>query len=75
MPKGGEHMKRAKWMKLRLARIEKGKTVEDMAKLLNMSAQNYAKKETGDVRFSIEEAKEIAKLLDVPMDILFQETA
>jgi len=41
-------------------REAKGLKQEDMAKIIGVSAPNYCKKEKGDIKFSLNEAKIIA---------------
>lgn len=43
----------------------------DVAKFLGMSLPNYNKKENGNVRFSLEEAKKLSKLFLVSIEKIF----
>ena len=43
----------------------------DVAKFLGMSLPNYNKKENGNVRFSLEEAKKLSELFLVSIEKIF----
>jgi len=58
--------------KLREIRNKKGVTARDMADLLGlMTEAAYYKKETGIIKFSIEEAKLVSNRLETPIDEVF----
>lgn len=57
-------------MKIKEYRIIKGFTQHEMANLLNISQKTYSAKETGKRKFTIEEIKEIKKILQVSYDEL-----
>lgn len=57
-------------LKIKEYRIIKGFTQHEMANLLNISQKTYSAKETGKRKFTIEEIKEIKKILQVSYDEL-----
>jgi DNA-binding XRE family transcriptional regulator len=57
--------------KLKEVREKKGYTIEDMAQVINKSPCNYFKKENGDVKFSVNEALEIADFLKTKVEKIF----
>jgi putative transcriptional regulator len=63
---GGEKMS-----KLRELREEKGKTQEEMARILDISEPNYCKKESGQVKVSLLEAKKIADYFGQTIEEIF----
>lgn len=44
---------------------------EDLAKIINVSAVNYSKKENGNVKFSLNEARVIAQHFNKSIEELF----
>lgn len=59
--------------KLKRTREKKGYSIEDMAKVINKSPCNYFKKESGDVKFSVNEALIIAGFLKSKVEKIFRE--
>lgn len=59
--------------KLKKARLEKGYTLEQMGEKLGCTKVNYYYIENGMVGMSIEQAKIIAKVLDVDISVFFEE--
>jgi len=57
--------------KLRELREEKGKTQEEMARILDISEPNYCKKESGQVKVSLLEAKMIADYFGQSIEEIF----
>lgn len=57
--------------KLKKLREKKGYSIEDMAKVINKSPCNYFKKESGDVKFSVNEALEISQFLKTKVEKIF----
>lgn len=56
---------------LYIARREKGDTQKEIAKKLSISPQRYQLKESGKAKFSLDEAKILSKLYEMPIDDLF----
>lgn len=52
-------------------REEKGIKQEELAKLLRVSPASYSKKEAGQVKFSLYEAKEISNYFKLSIDEIF----
>jgi DNA-binding XRE family transcriptional regulator len=63
---GGENMSR-----LRMLREENGKTQEEMAKVLGISEPNYSKKESGQVKVSLLEAKIVSDYFGMTIEEIF----
>lgn len=60
-------------MELKLQRIKRSYTQKDMANLLGISASTYNKKETGDIKISVEEFAKIANIFGMhDMSIFFK---
>lgn len=57
--------------KLRKIRNDKGVKGEEMANLLGLKKATYSKKENGQVKFLLEEAKKIADFFDMPIEEVF----
>lgn len=57
--------------KLKELREKKGYSIDDMAKIINKSPCNYFKKESGDVKFSVNEALKIADFLKTKVEKIF----
>lgn len=57
--------------KLKELREKKGYSIEDMAKIIKKSPCNYFKKESGNVKFSVNEALEIADFLKTKVEKIF----
>lgn len=57
--------------KLKELREKKGYSIDDMAKIINKSPCNYFKKESGDVKFSVNEALDIATFLKTKVEKIF----
>ena len=57
--------------KLKELREKKGYSIEDMAKVIDKSPCNYFKKESGNVKFSVNEALEIATVLKTKVEKIF----
>ena len=64
--KGGLIMER-----LRNLREESNLNQEFMAKFLNISSANYCKKESGSIKFSLQEAKKIADFFNKTIEEIF----
>lgn len=56
---------------LYIARRERGDTQKAIAKKLSISPQRYQLKESGKAKFSLDEAKILSDLYDMPIDELF----
>ncbi|MFC3467572.1 transcriptional regulator [Staphylococcus saprophyticus] len=56
---------------LYIARREKGDTQKAIAKKLSISPQRYQLKESGKAKFSLDEAKILSELYEMPIDQLF----
>ncbi|RXS04265.1 XRE family transcriptional regulator [Staphylococcus saprophyticus] len=54
-----------------VARREKGDTQKAVAKKLSISPQRYQLKESGKAKFSLDEAKILSELYEMPIDDLF----
>lgn len=62
------------YQKLKQFRTEKGLTLKEMSQILGYSSPNaYSRKEKGERRITVEEAKIIAKILNKSMDEIFLE--
>lgn len=59
------------YVKLKELREKKGYTMEDLAKVIGKSVPNYYKKENGDVKFSVNEALQIADFLKTKVEKIF----
>lgn len=57
--------------KLKELREKRGYSIEDMAKVIKKSPCNYFKKESGNVKFSVNEALIIAKFLKTKVEKIF----
>ena len=57
--------------RLRELREEKGKTQEEMARILDISEPNYCKKESGQVKVSLLEAKKISDFFGQTIEEIF----
>lgn len=57
--------------KIRNLRIQAGEKQEQLAELLGISKPNYSKKESGSVRFSLDEAMRLSKHYQKPVEELF----
>lgn len=57
--------------KLKELREKKGYSIEDMARIIKKSPCNYFKKESGNVKFSVNEALEIADFLKTKVEKIF----
>ena len=57
--------------KLKKLREEKGYSIDDLAKVIHKSPCNYFKKENGDVKFSVNEAIDIASFLKTKVERIF----
>ena len=62
---------RNKFYNLKAARAYQGLTQKDMAKLLGVDETSYNKKENGQVKFDIFEAKKIADYFGKSIEALF----
>lgn len=58
--------------KLKKLREEKGYSIDDLAKVIHKSPCNYFKKENGDVKFSVNEAIDIASFLKTKVEKIFR---
>lgn len=56
---------------LRKLRHERKVNIGDMLKLLNINKPTYYRKEVGNIKFSLEEAKKIAKYFNMPIEEVF----
>ena len=59
------------YTKLKELREKKGYTMEDLAKVIGKSVPNYYKKESGDVKFSVNEALIISNFLKTKVEKIF----
>lgn len=57
--------------KLKKIREEKGYSIEDLAQVIDKSPCNYFKKENGNVKFSVNEAKKISRFLKCNVEKIF----
>ena len=58
--------------RLRELRKEKGLTCEDMAKLLGLDTKAaYSKKELGRTKFSLDDARQVSRVLGKSIDDIF----
>lgn len=57
--------------KLKELRERKGYSIEEMAKVIGKSPCNYFKKESGNVKFSVNEALCIAEFLKTKVEKIF----
>lgn len=57
--------------KLRELRETNGFKQEEIARLLGTSLPNYSKKENGDIKFSLKEAKKIADFFKMTVEEVF----
>lgn len=57
--------------RLRMLREENGKTQEEMAKVLGISEPNYSKKESGQVKVSLLEAKIVSDYFGMTIEEIF----
>ncbi len=57
--------------RIKVLRIIKGFTQEDMAAKINMPKSTYIKKENQQTNFYIQEAIELARVLDVDLETIF----
>ena len=48
-----------------------GMKQEEFAKIINVSTVNYSKKENGAVKFSLNEARQIAEFFGMPIESIF----
>lgn len=59
--------------KVKEFREARGLKQEDLATLLNISTGNYSKKETGNIKYSLPEAKILADYFNTTIESLFFE--
>lgn len=52
-------------LELKAQRVRKGKTQEDVANVIDVKANTYARKEAGDIKIPVEEFGKIGKFLEV----------
>lgn len=57
--------------KLRQLREQNSLKQEDVAELLHISSSSYSKKESGMVRFSLSEARELAEYFGLSIEDIF----
>lgn len=57
--------------KVRKKRLEKNLKCADVAELINVTKATYSKKEKGNIKFSLEEAKIISEKFKMPIEELF----
>lgn len=57
--------------RLKEIRESKGYSIDDMAKVIGKSPCNYYKKESGDVKFSVNEALKISNFLKSKVERIF----
>ena len=57
--------------KLKGARVEKGLTQEDIAKMIGISTYSYLMKENGKRDFTLTEMKKICEILDKELSEIF----
>ncbi|ASW73772.1 hypothetical protein IQ37_06570 [Chryseobacterium piperi] len=60
--------------KLRLLRTQKGYTQQQIVDVIATDVSNYSRKENGDVKITHEEWEKIARLLEVPVAEIYEET-
>jgi len=58
--------------KLTKARNHRGFSQEYMANLLNMDVSNYSRRESGQIKISVEQWQILAKELDVPLEDIYE---
>ena len=56
---------------LKMLRVKFGNTQQDMSELLKLSRMQYAKKESGKAKFSLDEAKVLANYFMLPIEDIF----
>lgn len=64
--KGGKNVS-----SIKIFRESKGLKQEYFAELIGTSTVNYSKKENGQVKFSLHEAKKIAEHFKEPIEVIF----
>ena len=52
-------------LELKAQRVRKGKTQEDVANVIDVKANTYARKEAGDIKIPVEEFGKICNFLEV----------
>ncbi len=52
-------------LELKAQRVRKGKTQKDIADMLGIRSNTYAKKEAGNIKITVEEFDKICKFLEV----------
>lgn len=57
--------------KVRELREEAGIKQEEFAEMLEMSPANYSKKERGEIKYSLEEAKKVADFFEKSIEEIF----
>ena len=58
--------------KLKKLRVERNISAEDMSKILGLETKAaYYKKESGNVKFSLMEAKKISDFFNIPIEEIF----
>ena len=71
--KGGIKIRNLNLKKLNQLRVENGKKLKDLAEILNVDTTTYFKKETGDRKFTLEEAMILSSYYQVTIEELFFE--
>jgi hypothetical protein len=56
---------------LRKIRTERGIRLKECADVIGVQEACYCKKELGDLKFSLEEAKALAEFFKLPVEVLF----
>lgn len=56
---------------LRKIRTERGIHLKECADVIGVQEACYCKKELGDLKFSLEEAKALAEFFKLPVEVLF----
>lgn len=68
---GGIDIQQINLEKLREFRMSSGQTYRSLAELLNLGATGYYKKEVGERKFTIEEARVLSKHYNTSIETLF----
>jgi len=65
-------MTSAPYCNVKTFRVLRHISQEEMAKILGISKDMYIRKESGNVEFLLDEAIKISKVLEVPLEVLFE---
>lgn len=64
-------MKKNVNFKLKSLRVERNLTQDELGKMIGIHEATYNRKEQGLNKFTLDEAKLIASIFDVPMEVIF----